>query len=155
MSDTNTAAAAAVATPAPVTPAPAAAAAPAAIPAPVAAATPAPTPAPAAVAAVASQSLSTELKSAILAAADAHLASVGADVAKVKGAVTNDCTNLVTTVATVGQSEFDRLEASVVAEVTKLRTEVAAMPVKYYLIGGAAAVVAVGAALGHFVVHLF
>lgn len=98
-----------------------------------------------------SASLSTELKSAILAAADAHLAAVTADVAKVKNAVSADLAGL----ATSGKSEFDRLESSVLAEIARLRTDLAGARPRYYLLAAAIVVASAAAALGHFVAHLF
>ena len=96
-------------------------------------------------------SLSTELKSAILAAADAHLAAVTADVAKVRNAVSADLAGL----ATSGRSEFDRLESSVLAEIARLRADLAGAKPRYYLLAAAVVVASAAAALGHFVAHLF
>lgn len=128
-------------------------AAPATAPTQATPATPAPaTAAPSAAASTATPAaLSTELKSAILAAADAHLAAVTADVAKVKGAVSGDLAGLATT----GKSEFDRLESSVLAEIAKLRADLAGAKPRYYVIAAAVVVASAGAAFGHFIAHLF
>lgn len=96
-------------------------------------------------------SLSNELKAAILAAADAHLAAVAIDVAKVKGAVSADLAGL----ATSGKSEFDRLESSVLAEIARLRADLAGVKPRTYVIAAGLVVVSAAAALGHFVAHLF
>lgn len=96
-------------------------------------------------------SLSAELKSAILAAADAHLAAVATDVAKVKGAVSADLAGL----ATSGKSEFDRLESSVLAEIARLRADLAGARPRTYVVAAGLVVVSAAAALGHFVAHLF
>lgn len=95
--------------------------------------------------------LSAELKAAVVAAADAHLAAVTADVAKLKGAVADDLAGIATT----GKSEFDRLEGAVIAEIAKLRADLAGTPLRYYAIGAAIVVASAAAALGHFVAHLF
>ena len=108
------------------------------------AAAPAATPTPAA-------SLSAELKAAVLAAADAHLAAVTADVAKVKGAVAGDLSGL----ATAGKTELDRLESRVIAEIAGLRADLSGAPLRYYAIGALVVTATAAAAFGHFVAHLF
>ena len=101
--------------------------------------------------AVAEPTLSTELKNAVLAAADAHLAAVTNDVARLKSAVSGDLAGL----ATAGKSEFDRLESSVLEEIKRLRADFAGAGPRYYAIAGLLAVATAAAALGHFVAHLF
>lgn len=96
-------------------------------------------------------SLSDELKAAIYAAADAHLAAVASDVAKVKGAISADLAGL----ATSGKSEFERLESSVLAELARLRAELSGAAPRIYLLVAGLVVVSAAAALGHFVAHLF
>lgn len=102
-------------------------------------------------AASAPASLSAELKAAVVAAADAHLAAVMADVARVKGAVSSDLAGMGPT----GKTEFDRLEGSVIAEIAKLRADLAGAPLRHFAVAAVAVVATAAAALGHFVSHLF
>ena len=95
--------------------------------------------------------LSGDLKAAVLAAADAHLAAVTADVTRLRDAVSHDLAG----VAAVGTSEFDRLESLVRAEITRLRADLTGSPHGILIIGACATVASVAAVLGHFVVHLF
>lgn len=90
--------------------------------------------------------LANSLKTAIVAAADAHLASVAADVARVKGAVSADLVN----VAVVAQSDFGKAESYVVAQLEALEARVAKI---VPTAGIGAAVLAVGAAAVWAVVH--
>jgi len=101
--------------------------------------------------AAASAPLSADLKSAVLAAADAHFAAVSADVTRLKGAVSSDLTGL----ATSGTSEFERLETSVVAEIARLRADLTGATPRIYLLAAVLAVASAAAVVGHFVVHLF
>lgn len=95
--------------------------------------------------------LSDELKTVVLAAADAHLAAVTADVVRLRDAVSHDLADA----SAIGTSEFGRLEGRVLAEFARLRADLTGSPHRF-LLAGAGVVVAVAAvALGHFVVHLF
>ncbi len=95
--------------------------------------------------------LSEELKTVVLAAADAHLEAVTADVARLRDAVSQDLAG----VSATGTSEFERLEALVLAEVARLRADLTGSPHRSLVAGAGVAVVLAAAALGHFVVHLF
>ena len=109
------------------------------------------TPPASALSAPAPHALSADLKAAVLAAADAHLAIVTTDVTRLREAVSNDLAG----VAGVGTTEFDRLESLVLAEITRLRADLTGSPHQYLILGACVAVASVAAVLGHFVVHLF
>ena len=95
--------------------------------------------------------LSVELKAAILAAADAYLAAVSADVAHLKNAVSDDLSG----VAIAGRPEFDRLESSVVAEIARLRADLAMGKPRRYAIAAVLVVASAATMFGHFIAHLF
>lgn len=95
--------------------------------------------------------MSADLKSAIISAAQAHLAQVTSDVSRITTAVQGDLAG----VATVGQNELGALETSILGEIGKLRADVAGVPLKYYAIGVGVTVAGAAGLLAHFVMHLF
>ncbi len=90
--------------------------------------------------------ISGALKSAIEAAADAHLASVTADVNRVKAAVQSDLPSVSATAVDVA--------ALVKAEVAKIKADVGSVW-KPWMTGVAIAVASVGAAVGLHLAHVF
>jgi len=80
--------------------------------------------------------LAADLKAAVVAAADAHLAGVSADVARVKNAVAGDLAN----VATVAKSDLHSVEDWFITELEAIEARFAKWKKSLAVAGGASGV---------------